>query len=51
MRAPRKYSLTRELIIILIVKCALLGLIWRLWFAEPIAPSLTPTTIAQHIYN
>lgn len=49
MRTFRKHTLARELIVVLLVKCALLGLIWWLWFAEPIAPLLTPVAVAQHI--
>jgi len=51
IRLPKKYALTKELWIILTVKCCLLFLIWKIFFANPVENYVTESSIAQHLYN
>lgn len=44
-------SLKWEIIFSLVVKLALLYLIWKVCFAHPIDESLTPDRVGDHIIN
>ena len=51
-RHRRKRSLiTREIIVILLVKFTLLFTLWYVCFSHPLDKKMIPANIASHIYN
>lgn len=45
MQLPKKFALTKELIIILIVKGILLTLLWWFCFSHPVAEKINNNTV------
>lgn len=48
---PRKYSLRIEITLMLVVKLALLYLLWFFCFSHPIDKSLKSHHISEHIFG
>lgn len=47
----KRLSLSREIVLMLVVKLSLLYLIWLLFFSHPIDNRLTAPDLSNHLFN
>lgn len=48
---PKRHSLSREILLVMLIKLILLFLLWFYCFSHPIAKHLSATDINDHLLN